>query len=205
MKRGFAGNSNDIGIEQVANSIISFTGDYASGNIGKNYIFETRSLYNKCFESRKAKHILFVYTLSKSIDEIRLDLKSKTALISVEEKQLKLLKYLRFKNFCIALIAKTLDTTLGENIDSNEIAFTTAASNAKNKSFYELVAAWNPVVKIVITYLANKYHDVFSEIIQKDGALSEVATEVSTFLYTVQSSNPNPGIEEFRKIVAPKG
>lgn len=204
LKRGFSEPNNTLGIEQVANSLISFSGDYASGNIGKNYIFETKSLYNKCFDTKKARHILFVYTLSKSIDEIRLELKGKQALITIEERQLKLLKYLKFKNFCIALIAANLDTILGLQINRNEVSFTTHASSIKNHSLNDLIASWMPIVKIVTTYLANKYHDNFSEIIQLDSALKDVSTDLSTFIYTSFMSNPNPGVETFKQMVDPQ-
>ena len=201
LKRGFSEPNNTLGIEQVANSLISFSGDYASGNIGKNYIFETKSLYNKCFDSKKAAHILFVYTLSKSIDEIRLELKSKEKLISIEERQLKLLKYLRFKNFCIALIAYNLDTILGRPVNLSEVSFTTHASNIKHKTLNKLIASWMPVVRIVTIYLANKYHDSFTEIIQRENALKEVSTELQTFIYTSFLSAPNPGVVSFNEIV----
>lgn len=203
LKRGFSEATNLIGVEQVANSLISFSGDYASGNIGKNYIFETKSLYNKCFDSKKASHILFVYALSKSIDEIRLELKSKEKLINIEERQLKLLKYLRFKNFCIAIISKNLETILGFPVETSEVSFTTHASNVKNKSFYDLIASWLPIVRIVTTYLANKYHENFSDIIQRDDALNEVGIDLSTFIYTSFMSNPNPGVETFKLMVDP--
>ncbi len=204
LKRGFSEPNNTLGIEQVANSLISFSGDYASGNIGKNYIFETKSLYNKCFDTKKARHILFVYTLSKSIDEIRLELKSKQILIAIEERQLKLLKYLKFKNFCIALIATNLETILSLPINRGEVSFTTHASNIKNHSLNDLIASWMPIVKIVTTYLANKHHDNFSEIIQLDSALKEVGTDLSTFIYTSFMSNPNPGVETFKLMVDPQ-
>lgn len=203
LKRGFSEPNNTLGIEQVANSLMSFSGDYVSGNIGKNYIFETKSLYNKCFDSKKARHILFVYSLSKSIDEIRLELKSKSKLIAIEERQLKLLKYLKFKNFCISLIAHNLDSILGIQVNKSEVSFTTHASNIKNKTINELIASWLPIVKIVTTYLANKYHENFSETIQNDNALKEVSTELETFIYTSFQSNPNPGVEAFKLLVDP--
>ena len=95
LKRGFMASCQDsIGIEQVAQSLLSLQGMYREANQGKNAIFDRRNTYRLCFEHKKARHILFAYALSRAVDERRIELKRRHAagqLITIEEPQLRLL------------------------------------------------------------------------------------------------------------------
>lgn len=93
-KRGFRSQSDDIGIEEVVQPLVAFHGRFSEANRGKNGIFDRKPIYNLAFSGKKARHILFVYTLAKAIDEKRIELKNKSTaglILSVEEPQLQLL------------------------------------------------------------------------------------------------------------------
>lgn len=204
LKRGFSyGAGAIIGIELVPPALIAFQGDYRSANIGKNYIFETRSLYKKAFEDKKARHILFVYTLSKAVDYRRLELKEKTALIELDEKQLRLLRNLRFKGFLIAVIAASLEVVLGKKINKDEIAFSPAAVKAND--FNSLIAIWLPIVSLSIAYLANSITDDVSEFLSQDDALEKAVKLVTSLIYTSLMTAPNPAFKTFEEAVSVNG
>ncbi len=74
-KRGFRVQATEIGIEEVAQPLLAFHGKVQDANRGKNLIFDRKPLYKNAFEGKKAVHILFVYSLSRAVDERRIDLK----------------------------------------------------------------------------------------------------------------------------------
>jgi hypothetical protein len=88
---------------------------------GKAQLFVQTHLYKNAFENKKARHILFVYSLARAVDNKRLELKAKsneTNLIAVEAKQLALLRNLNFKPFLINAIANSLETVVGTYCDT---------------------------------------------------------------------------------------
>lgn len=135
LKRGFSSSPIQLGIEQVIQPLLAFSGDYQSANRGKNSSFERRSSYDLAFKDKKARHILFVHTLSKAIDARKLELKERQSnhqLVTIEERQLVLFRNLRFKTFLISVTAKCLESILSERVDLSQIAFTPEASASTN-------------------------------------------------------------------------
>ena len=110
-KRGFLRPEEEIGIEDVAQPLVAFHGRFEEANRGKNRVFERGPLYKLAFESKKARHILLVYTLARAVDEIRIELKAKSnkgQIIDLEQQQLELLRNLRFKSFLLAMLPRLL-------------------------------------------------------------------------------------------------
>lgn len=146
-KRGFSGEGDQIGIEQVIQPLLAFHGRPLDAVRGKNGLFQQKPLYNNAFENKKARHILLVYALSRAIDNKRLELKDKSNrddLIEVEQRQLDLLRNLNFKPFLIAVIAGSLETVVGVKTDPATVAF--RPDVAKDSTLVELTARWAPVV-----------------------------------------------------------
>ena len=111
-KRGFRTEEGEIGIEEVMQPLLAFHGRYQDANRGKGQIFDRKPLYTNAFEGKKARHVLFVYSLARAIDDRRLALKAKSIegkIISLEEEQLALLRNLRFKSFLMAVTAAVLE------------------------------------------------------------------------------------------------
>lgn len=208
LKRGFSSASIQLGIEQVIQPLLAFSGDHQSASRGKNSLFERRGSYDQAFKDKKARHILFVHTLSKAIDARKLELKEKQRngqLVSIEEKQLLLFRNLRFKTFLIAVTAKCLESILGEKVDLSQIAFTPDASKSTNKSINDLAALWLPVVTTVLAYATGAIDKDLSEILSEDNALENIANKVSTAIYTNQAINPNPALSSFKSFVSARG
>jgi hypothetical protein len=202
-KRGFGVGTDAISIEEVAQSLVAFHGRYEDANGGKNRIFERKPLYNSAFPNRKARHILFVYALARAIDERRGELKRKSSagtIITIEEGQLGLLRHLRFKYFLVAVVARLVEAVLGKKVDLDAVAFSPAASQATNNSLIELVAAWSPIVEVVLTFATTVLPatDVTRKLSQPD-AVATIAKQLEALLYTSKGST---SFEVFRGIVS---
>ena len=95
IKRGFSGDGDQLSIDEVIQPLLAFHGRPQDAVRGKNTIFDRKQLYQNAFDGKKARHVLFVFALSKAIDEKRLALKAKSnegTLIAVEESQLALMR-----------------------------------------------------------------------------------------------------------------
>jgi len=208
LKRGFSSSSVQLGIEQVIQPLLAFSGDAQSASRGKNSLFERRNSYNQAFKEKKARHILFVHTLSKSIDARKLELKEKlnnSALVSFEEKQLLLFRNLRFKTFLIAIIGRCLESVLGEKFDLEQIGFTPDTAKASNKSINDLIAIWLPVVTTILAYVTGAVDKDISEILSEDNALASISSKAGTATYANQATNPNPVLISFKDFASPRG
>jgi hypothetical protein len=125
-KRGFQAKGEQIGVEEVFQPLLAFQGRFRDASRGKNDLFDRKALHKQAFESKKARHILFVYALARAIDERRLELKRKSnerRIIGREEEQLKLLRHLRFKWFFILVVGRCLEEVVGERVDLATVAF----------------------------------------------------------------------------------
>ena len=155
-KRGFVGQGDQIGIEQVLQPLLAFHGRPRDAVRGKAQLFVQQRLYRNAFENKKARHILFVYSLARAIDQLRLELKRKSGqqeLISIEEKQLALLRNLNFKPFLIMCMAGSLETLVGTKCDPLTVGFKPAT--ARGSSLTDLSARWMPVVEAVLALLSS--------------------------------------------------
>ncbi|MBW4638331.1 MAG: AIPR family protein [Gloeocapsa sp. UFS-A4-WI-NPMV-4B04] len=208
LKRGFSSSSVQLGIEQVIQPLLAFTGDYTSASRGKNSLFERRSSYEQAFKDKKARHILFVHTLSKAIQARKIELSQKQVnnnLVTIEEKQINLFRNLTFKSFLIAVTGKYLEVIIEKKTDLSQIEFTTEASNINNKSINDLVALWLPIVTTVLAFVGNVIDKDLSELLSEENALESISSRVVTSIYVSQATNPNPVFTSFKSFVCPKG
>ncbi len=202
-KRGFRPKGDQVGIEEAAQPLLAFHGRYQDASRGRNEIFDRRPLYVNAFEAKKARHILLVYALARAIDERRLELKMKStsgAIIELEESQLALLRNLRFKQFLIAVTARSLEAVVGWKVDAEAVAFTKEAAEARANSLLALIAAWGPIVEVVLSFVAIKVLPAeFSSSVTDEKYLDEVAKHVGALLYANRQLSR---FEEFAKMVS---
>ncbi|RYU77682.1 AIPR family protein [Hymenobacter persicinus] len=204
-KQGFrpGGNLDEIGIEDVAQSLISFKGRYGDANAGKNNIFISPPLYKLAFEGKKARHILFVYCMARAIDDRRLSLKNKVGvqpLIDIEQKQLNLLRNLRFKYFLISLFPSMLEPILDWPVDNDMVAFNPVASKKENHSIISLVALCVPIVNKILSIVVSQIKpDRLNELIQDEAEVKLLKNTASALLMDMEAT---PSIEEFKKMVS---
>ncbi len=201
LKRGFSGTSQ-LGIENVIQPVIALEGHFLEANGGKNGVFESEKMYRTAFEDKKARHILFAFALARAIDEKRNELKTKRSnntIIQIEDKQLLLLRNLRFKYFLMAVIGKSLPVILSKNIDISHIGLTPDYANTKNKSLNDVIAELIPLVNIVLTYASNLISKDFSEFIREENVLNNLSSQVSSLIHASNiPSLPNPLFENYK-------
>ncbi|MBL7946788.1 MAG: AIPR family protein [Flavobacteriales bacterium] len=203
-KRGFSLKGDQLGVEEVMQPLLAFHGRWQDANRGKNGIFERKPLYANAFEGKKARHILFVYSLARAVDERRLELKRKSSdatIIALEEEHLKLLRVFRFKHFFVGVVARVLETVLGAKVDVDTVAFSPAEADAKRNTLLALIAAWAPVVETVLSYVHTTVTaaDLPSKLYD-DEFMDEVVGKVGALLYSTRSLDP---FAEFKKLVSP--
>lgn len=190
-KRGFSTLGDQIGIEQVLQPLLAFHGRPQDAVRGRNQLFVQQPMYRNAFENKKSRHILFVYSLARAIDNKRLDLKQKSSdnkLIAVEQKQLDLLRNLNFKPFLMAVIANSLETLVGFPCDPITVGF--RPNSAKGSSVTELAARWLPVVETVLPLLtAIVQPETFFRNLNEDDFLKKVKEQMDAMLAASQASD----------------
>ena len=201
IKRGFVGNGDELGIDEVMQPLLAFHGRPQDAIRGKNQIFERKPLYQNAFDGKKARHALFVYSLARAVDDRRLVLKAKSdkgALIAVEAEQLALMRSLRFKAFFIALMAMTIETAIGRKSDAQTIGFTPDA--AKANSLVELAARWAPVVDTLLALItASDETKDFAANLSDEAYMSSLAKKMNALLHATGAAKKH---EPFAELVA---
>ena len=199
LKRGFGQSISGLGIEVVAQPLLAFGGDLDDAVRGKNTVFDRKASYNRAFEGTSARHVLFVFTLARAIDDLRAELKilnSQGKLIKAQEKQLRIARSVRFKYFFMSVIAASLEATLQRKIDTDSIGFSDAMSNAKNKTIEELAAKWRPIVSGLFSLLATQVGDDPSEVLT-DSSKVKSLSETLGGLALAANLAEQPAFKEF--------
>lgn len=156
-KRGFSVKGDVVGIEQVLQPLLAFHGRPTDAVRGKAQLFEQVPAYRNAFEGKKARHVLFVYSLARAVDEKRTALKKKSdegILIAIEQKQLALLRNLNFKPLFLALVGRVLETLVGRPCDPMTVGF--KASEINGTVISELAARWAGVVDGLLPLVATQ-------------------------------------------------
>lgn len=203
LKRGFGQSISGLGIEVVAQPLLAFGGDLDDAVRGKNAIFDRKASYNRAFEGKSARHILFVFTLSRAIDDLRSDLKmlnSEGKLIKAQEKQLRIARSVRFKFFFMAVVAASLESALKRKIDIETIGFSDATSTAKNKTIEELASAWKPLVSSIFSLLATQIGDDPAEVLSDSSKVEGISETISGLALAANLSD-QPTFKEFEGLL----
>ncbi len=204
LKRGFD-QTSELGIEQVIQPLLALRGHYIEANGGKNKAFMSDAVFDLAFKDAQARHILFAFCISRAIDELRSALKEKkdhNIIIEQEEKQLILLRNLKFKYFLMAIFGKCMDTLLSKKKDIKIISFSPDAAHKSNKYMDDLVADVLPAVKFVLAFtVATVNGKDFTEFLEEPEPLIKIASNVNASLYAVLNTMYHPGIENFKKMI----
>lgn len=201
LKRGFDSAGAEIGIEMVAQPLVAIRGDFANANRGKNYVFETKNIYDSAFHETKAQHVLLALVVSKAIESVKKELNEKNDLSEVEEKRISFLQSLRSKNFLVAVIGGLLPLIFKKNIDPKTAQFTYNKSLAKNNSLDSLIVEWMPLVKYVLSFVVKEVGDNFAEVLAMPDGLKKTIGNVGTLLTALQEFQPVPQLVALGKDV----
>jgi len=201
LKRGFDNSGSVFGIESVAQPLVALHGDYASANRGKNYVFETKSAYDNAFHESKAQHILLAYCISKSIETVKSQLKSKSAKIESEKNQLAFLQNLKSKYFVAAVIGKIIEEIVQKPLDTKLVKYSYNTSLSKNNSLNELIDLWVPVIKAVLPMIIQHTTTDLGVYLSKENPLDSVSSEVKDKLTSIRSLTEIPALDKLNQLV----
>ncbi len=192
-------------VSDFAQPSLAFHGRWRDANRGKNTIFDRRPLYQLAFEGRRARHLLFAYTLKLAVDNYRLDLKQKDDqdLTEQELRHLAMLRHLKFKNFLMAVIAGCLEGVLNKRVDDQGVAFQKSECEASNRNLKDLALLWQPVVTTILGLVAASIDDNLPAELARDNALRTVSDKVNGMLMGILSINPD-SFSDFREAVEPR-
>lgn len=189
IRRGFRATSR-LGIENSLQPLLAVHGNYNDANRGKNTVFDRIAEYNDSFQNSSARHLLFCFALSESVDIIRLDLKSADYLKENQTKQLEVLNNFKFKYFLVSLASKLLSSFLGEPVDIRKISISPKYATASDYSINDLSNMLVPLTKTVLTFFTSiakdedirefRKEEVYNRISELISAQIEVGVSIGT-------------------------
>ena len=133
----------------VAQTVLAFHGDCVVAYNGKKRIWDEDKIYAQVFTDQlSVEHIIFIYSLSKAIDEFKNNLrKKKESRTKTEETQMEFLSKRGSKMLMIATISDCLEDLLSAKIsDKWKLKF------KDNSDFEKLIQMWLKVIKAIISF-----------------------------------------------------
>lgn len=196
LKRGFENTGSFFGIESVAQPLVALHGDYASANRGKNYVFDTKTAYDNAFHDSKAQHILLAYTISKAIEKVKSNLKSKENKIASDDSNLLFLQNLKSRFFLIAVIGEILDEVTDKPLDKKFVKYSYNSALSKNYSLENLIELWVPVIAAILPYVIRRSgQDLTSFLSETENPLQVVSEEVKNIINSLKAFQPIPALQ----------
>lgn len=193
LKRGFDSNESELGIYSIAQPCLALRGDFRDANRGSNYIFDNNYTYNYVFDNKNAKHMLFAYTLGKTVEKKKNMLRIKSMneeLNTTEKKQYGYFKSLNFKNYFISLIGYCLDEITSKPVDLDSICF---KKDLSKMQYSELTDFWLPIVELVlISFTSAMQENEISSVISNKEKFIEIAEPTKTMISMFKVSNKEP-------------
>lgn len=208
-KRGFDSTStNGLSIELVAQPLASLHGNYVDAGSGRNYIFDTPSLYKDTFEKTKARHALLAFCLVKAYENVRSELKNKvlsSKSTTEEDYSLKLTQHLKFKFFVISIIGDCIEILLGERVDKYQIAFKSGVSKANNNSLEILANKCVPIIKPILRQIGKIITNGFDDQYHKKERYNQVVSQIKENLNITVDHVGLEAFSNIKEIISPTG
>lgn len=204
LKRGFGQSISGLGIEVVAQPLLAFGGALDDAARGKNTVFDRKASYNRAFEGKSARHILFVYALALAIDEMRAELKQLNRdrkLTKAQEKQLRIARSVRFKFFFMAVVSACLEEVVSRKVDVEHVSFSKDASNSKNFTVEQLGSKWLPVVKALFALMSALVGEDPIEVLSDAGRVEELAEKIGAMAVASKLAE-QPETKEFIELLS---
>lgn len=177
----------------VAQALLAFHGDCVTAYNSKNDLWSNDHLYSSIFpENLTAEHIIFTYSLARSIDSYKLELQQKADnRTDSEEKQHKYLSKRGAKMLFLFTVSKCMEGVMGKKIRDNwALAFKT------NSDFDALVQFWKTVIKSILPMARSPLESVLKDGL-KSKELSESAADTVVGLFTSVQEMLQPQLKSF--------
>lgn len=135
----------------VGQTLLAFHGDPEAAYSSKTEVWSNDKLYGQIFdENLTAEHIILVYSLSKAIDQVKVDLGNKKSQENITDKELKSLDYLAKRGSRILLLS-TISTNL-ETILGSSLGNMGKLQYKDNSDFSKCKSLWIPIVNMVLSF-----------------------------------------------------
>lgn len=182
----------------VAQTVLAYHGDCVTAYNGKKRIWDDDKLYTQVFvDQLSSEHIIFIYSLSKAIDEFKNKLRNKKEQrTETENKQMEFLSKRGSKMLIIATVSECLEDLIGEKIsDKWKLKF------KDSTNFDVLLQRWEQIISTIIPFNNNlepalqgglKNKEVVNKQIQ---AVKNIVASVQPML----SSQLKPVIDEIER------
>ncbi len=139
----------EVAASSAAQALAAFHGDPDLAYNRKAQIWELDRQYGRFFrEETTARHILFVYSLLKQVDDTRLNLRrvDEAERTAAQQSQAKFLSQRGASHLMVAAVAQGLETVLNRRIPSRfDLRF------SGNPSLEEAKKIWKPIVDICLS------------------------------------------------------
>jgi len=185
------GGYEDI-VKRITNSIAAITagqalaathGDPEIAYNQKTYIWENDGLYSRYFnENTTARHILFVYSLLKAIEEKKIRLIEKSRAGTLTKIEISQLNFLRLRGAIIlftAALSRCLDIIINKSIPNMfDLWF-----KDKRMTLEEAIKTWSPIIDTGISF-SDKLKDGLSDGLKNK---EKIETALTTFVSLIDS------------------
>lgn len=175
--------------DQVAQSLTAFHGDPTNATHAKSKIWEDDNLYAKIFnESTNAKHIVFVYSLYKTILDYKQELKVKSKendnLMEVEKKTLEFLSHSGAIYTIMAAISASLEIILDKRVGN---LFDIKFKDGIN--FEECQKLWKKVLNCCIPFVSSSLKNVLKTKVKKKEEIESSIEQFSSLIASTREVN----------------
>lgn len=161
----------------------------------KSKIWESNNYYPRFFnEQTTAKHILFVYTLQRAIEDLKFELMKSTQLTST---QTNLLRYLRSRG-SIVLFTSAISTCI-EEIIGTQISNLFRLEFSKDVSISEGMEYWKPVI-LILSSFSETLDKGLSDGIKNEDKINNALNQFRQLVTAIKDAN-SPTFDEFKKVV----
>lgn len=167
----------------VAQTILAYHGDCVTAYNEKTTIWDDDKLYNSVFiDQLTVEHIIYVYALSRAIDEYKIMLKDKKETrTESENEQMLFLSKRGSKMLLISVVSECLENIIGVKItDSWNMKF-------KNCSdFDKLVDLWKQIISVILAF-NNSLLPALDGGLKNKESVRNVTTSVKSIVLAIQT------------------
>lgn len=187
-------NSNLLPSYTVGQSLYAFHVDPILAYNSKSKIWQSDKMYSDIFnEKTTAKHIIFVFSLLKCIEELQYKSKKETEDTSTNIKVRELLSIRGISYLITNMIADCMEDIIKKKIpDLFSLSF--GSISPKNA-----ISVWNPLISMII-HIAINHSSNINDRIKSEEALKFKSTVKSLIASVLTYDDPKP-IKDFRKKV----
>lgn len=172
----------------VGQTLVAFHGDPVTAYSSKMDIWSNDKLYSNIFDDNlTAEHIIFVYSLSKTIDQIKLELQQKKRNKNIVTNELEWLEYLGKRGsriLLLSVIAKNLEVILGGSLGNIH-----RLHYKDNSDFEKCKQSWYPIINMVLPFYKKLLPALSAGGLNSKERVVNVSNEIGSIISYIRITN----------------